>query len=322
MNRKDEHIQLAKLQESTTNGFDRIFFEHDDLPNMSLDQVDLRTTFLGFVVELPIYINAMTGGSVQALQINEFLAKLAAHFKIPMMSGSLSAALKDTTQEPSYKVIRENNPHGLVISNVNPNVNLDEAKKAVEILNADALSIHLNVIQELIMPEGDRDFSLWQNNIENIVKSLRVPVLVKEVGFGMSVKTIDKLKSIGVKHIDISGRGGTSFLEIEARRGKRNYDYLKDLSIDTADILLKLKKPTDVDIYASGGIRNAYDVIKALALGAKACGLSRYFLNLTLLNFNEALEEVKRFIEDLKKIMVMLGVKNIEELRSLTYLIK
>lgn len=88
MNRKDEHIQLAKLQESTTNGFDRIFFEHDDLPNMSLDQVDLRTTFLGFVVELPIYINAMTGGSVQALQINEFLAKLAAHFKIPMMSGS------------------------------------------------------------------------------------------------------------------------------------------------------------------------------------------------------------------------------------------
>lgn len=322
MNRKDEHIELAKLQEPSSNGFDRIFFEHDDLPNISIDQVDLQTTFLGFQVDLPIYINAMTGGSVQALKINEFLAKLAAHFKIPMMSGSLSAALKDAKHEPSFKVIRENNPKGLIISNVNPNTSVKDAKKAVEILHADALSIHLNVIQELIMPEGDRDFTKWQSNIENIVKAFDIPILVKEVGFGMSLKTIEKLQSIGIKHIDVSGRGGTSFLEIEARRGNQNYDYLKDLSIDTAELLIQNKSTQGVQIYASGGIRNPYDVIKALALGSNACGLSRYFLNLTRLTFEEAIIDVQRFIDDLKKIMVMLGVKNLSELRTLNYKVK
>ncbi len=317
MNRKDEHIKLAKLQETSTNGFDKIYFEHDDLPNLSIDDVDLSTTFLGFKVDLPFYINAMTGGSKQAESINAFLSKLAAHFNIPMISGSLSVALKDPNQESSYKVIRENHPKGIIVSNVNPNVDVKSAKKAIDILSADALSIHLNVIQELIMPEGDRDFRLWQSNIKSIHDSLTLPILVKEVGFGMSLKTIDKLMSIGIKHIDISGSGGTSFLDIESKRGNNNYDYLKDLSIDSAEILLKLRNRSDLNIYASGGIRNAYDVIKSLNLGARACGMSRYFLNLTLLTFDEAIKAVDKLILDLKKIMVMLGVENINKLRTI-----
>lgn len=322
MNRKDEHLRLAKEQDVKSNGFDRIYFEHDDLPGFSIDDVDLSTEFLGYKVKLPIYMNAMTGGSLISKEVNTFLAALANHFEIPMISGSVSSALKDETLADSFKVIREQHK-GIVVSNINPNYGFKGAKRALDLLNADGLSIHLNVIQELIMPEGDRDFSKWEEHIAEIVKHLDKPILVKEVGFGLSPKTILKLQNLGVKYIDISGHGGTSFLEIEARRSKRYYGYLDDLSLDTAYLLQELKeKALDINIYASGGIRNPFDVIKALALGAKACGLAKYFLMLSTLNFEDAVNEFEDFILTLKKIMVILGVRNIEELQKLPYKIK
>lgn len=319
--RKDDHIKLALAQKEKTNAFDRIFLASTDLPDLSMDAIDLSTTYLDYKIDYPIYINAMTGGSKKGYEINDFLSKLANHFGLPFVTGSQSVAFKDSSTIDSFKVVRKNH-QGIVIGNLNANANLEKAKEAVAMIDADGLSIHLNVIQELVMTEGDRDFSLWSKHIKEIVLGLNKPVVVKQVGMGLSQKTIEKLLSIGVKHIDVAGSGGTSFLEIESKRGHKSYDYLTEFSLDTATILMDLKRSNDVSIYASGGIRHPLDVIKSLVLGAKAVGLSRWFLNLVELDFSDAVKQVEDFILDLKKIMIILGAKNIEALKKVNYEIK
>ncbi|VEU82490.1 type 2 isopentenyl-diphosphate Delta-isomerase [Acholeplasma hippikon] len=319
--RKDDHIRLALLQKEKANRFDDIVLESTDLPDFGVNDVNLKSSYLGYEISYPIYINAMTGGSEKAHQINEFLSKLASHFNIPMVTGSQSIALKDSNFEDSFKVTRLNHK-GILVGNINPNYQLEDAKRAITMIDANALSIHLNLVQELVMPEGDRDFTKWSENIKSIVNGLDKPVVVKQVGMGLSQKTINKLKTLGVKNIDVAGSGGTNFLEIETKRGKDDYSYLEDFSLDTADILIQLKNEKDLNIYASGGIRNPLDVIKSLVLGAKAVGMSKFFLNLYKLDYEEAVEIINKFIYDLKKIMVILGVKEIADLNKVKYKIK
>ena len=319
--RKDDHIKLARMQDIKSNRFDDMILEGTDLPNLSMADIDLSTTFLGNKIPYPIYINAMTGGSDEAYRINEFLAKIANHFNIPMVTGSQSIMFKDPKAVASFEVIRKHHD-GILVGNVNPNMTLKQAKEAVTGIQADALSIHLNVIQELVMTEGDRDFRHWSHNIAQINQSLNVPVIVKQVGLGLSNKTIKELKKIGIKYIDVAGSGGTSFIEIESKRSGKNYSYLNDFSIDTLDVLLNLQSETSIVYYASGGIRNPLDVIKSLVLGAKACGLSKWFLDLTYLSMQEALTEVESFIEDLKKIMIILGARSLKDLNHINYKLK
>lgn len=318
MNRKDEHIAIAMNQKTKPNAFDRICLESNDLSGLKLSDIDLRTSFLGYKIPYPIYVNAMTGGTDKAYEINKYLAKLAQYFDIPMISGSQSIALKDESKKESFEVIRKYH-HGILLANINPNYGLKDAKRAINMIQANGLSIHLNTIQELIMPEGDRDFSMWKENIDEINQNLDLPLLVKHVGIGMSQKTIEILKSIGIKYIDVSGSGGTSFIDIESTRANKNYDYLKDFEIDTATILLDLINEKELEIYASGGIRNPLDVIKALVLGAKAVGLSKWFLDLTKLPFEESIKAVEDFILVLKKIMIIIGAKNISELKNVRF---
>lgn len=317
-NRKDEHINIARALKKQSNFFDKIVFEATDLPDLSIDDIDLSTTFLGYAIDYPVYINAMTGGSDKAYEINEFLGKIAAHFNLPMVTGSQSIMFKDPEAIPSFTVIRKHHK-GVLVSNINPNMTLEQAKQSIETIGANALSIHLNVIQELVMTEGDRDFTKWSENIRTIVQNLNVPVIVKQVGNGLTGKTITKLKSLGVKNIDVSGSGGTSFIDIESIRSGKNNDYLKDFSIDTAQVLISLKDEKDLYKYASGGIRNPMDVVKALALGASAVGLSRWFLDLTELSFEDAILKVEDFLLDLKKIMLIIGVSNIPALQKESY---
>lgn len=212
--RKDEHIKFANEEEVGTNDFDKIILEHNSLPNLNYQEINLESDFLGFKSNYPFYINAMTGGSQKALEINKKLALIAKHFNIPIVLGSQSAAFKDPKLIETYKIVRDNYETGIIVANVSANATLEQAIKAVEMVNANALSIHINVVQELVMDEGDRDFSKWQSNIKTIVDNLTVPVIVKEVGFGMSKEVIERLKSLGVKYIDVSGKGGTNFARI------------------------------------------------------------------------------------------------------------
>ncbi len=318
--RKDEHINLARKQVVKVNYFDKIKLSSTDLPELSIDDIDLSTTFLGYKVSLPFYINAMTGGTDLATKINVYLAKLAKHFKIPFVLGSQSIALKDDLYAKSFKKVREHFD-GILISNINPNYNLKKAKEAISMVNANGLSIHLNVIQELIMDEGDRNFKGWSSNILEIKKGIEIPLLIKQVGLGLSIQTIKKIKELGIKYIDVSGSGGTSFIDIESKRANKDYSYLRDFEIDTAKILIDLKDEKDLTLYASGGIRNPLDLIKSLVLGANAVGMSKFFLNLTNYPLEDSIKIIDNFIMDLKKIMIILGVKNISELKNIKYII-
>lgn len=315
-NRKDEHIKYALEEIESSNDFDHVFINPVNIPSFDFDDVSLKSTFLSFESDYPFYINAMTGGSLKAELINEKLSLYAKTFNIPLVLGSQSAALKDESLVKTYEIARINNPLGLITANVSANASLEDAKKAIKMINANALSIHINLIQELVMSEGDRKFSHWLKNIKNINDNLDVPVIVKEVGFGMSKETITLLKSIGVKYIDVSGSGGTNFARIERKRNNETQDNIfEHIGISTVQSLINAKD-IDVTIHASGGIRNALDIFKALSMGAKSVGLSQFFLKLTNLEDEVAFSAIAKLIEDLKKCFIIYGVKDIEELQN------
>ncbi|MDT2659149.1 type 2 isopentenyl-diphosphate Delta-isomerase [Enterococcus hulanensis] len=300
MNRKDEHVSLARAfhQKPKENDFDDVRLIHSSLVNTRPEEIDLSTEILGLKLSAPFYINAMTGGSEKTKKINHDLAIIARETNLMMATGSVSAALKDPSVADSYTVVREVNPHGLILGNMGAGRTSDDAKKIVDLLQADGFQIHLNVPQELVMPEGDRDFHEWSKNIAEIVQQLAVPVIVKEVGFGMNRETIQQLQALGVKAVDVSGRGGTSFSQIEnARRKKRELNYLDDWGQSTVISLLEAQEINDLTLLASGGIRNAYDIFKALCLGAKAVGISAGILDYLISNGIDATVEM---IEDWK----------------------
>lgn len=312
--RKDEHIKLAFMEEITTNDFDNIKLEHQSIPKVSFDDINISTSFLGQEFPYPFYINAMTGGSQNAKEINTKLALIAKHFNLPLVLGSQSAALKDESLIDTYKVVKAIYPNCFIVSNVSANATLEQAIKAIKMVDANALSIHINVIQELVMFEGDRNFSKWEDNIRNINDNIDIPVLVKEVGFGMSSYTINQLNNLGIKYIDVSGKGGTNFARIERRRLNKEFSIFDEVGISTVDSLVNATN-FNGSVYASGGIRNALDIFKALYLGANAVGLSNYFLQLTKLETNEAIKVIQELIDDIKKCFIIYGFKDIKSLR-------
>lgn len=317
MNRKDDHIQYAYAQPTKTNDFDLIKFVHHAFPEINEGDIDLSVSIFQKRFPLPFYINAMTGGSEQAKTLNERFAMLAKHFKIPLATGSVSAAIKNPSLADTFTVIRKVNPDGFVIANVGAGQTVENAKKAIQLLNANALQIHVNAVQEVVMPEGDRDFSGWLSSIQKIKEHISVPLIVKEVGFGMSKKTIGQLLKIGVELIDVAGQGGTNFAVIENKRRTKAFSSFDDWGISTVQSLINAKNYPQAQIVASGGIRTPLDVVKSLALGAKIVGLSGYFLHLVKDHTHEeAVEKLNQFIEEMKMIMLVLGKKNILALKE------
>ena len=317
MNRKDDHIRLALEQNVQENDFDRVRFAHQALATLQLQAIDLSVTQFNRTFKSPVYINAMTGGSDQAKIINQRLAMLAKELELPMATGSLSAALKDPRLVDTFTIITEINPDGFYLANIGADVDVDRALKAVDMIHASALQIHLNVAQELIMPEGDRDFQSWPINIEAILKASPVPVIIKEVGFGMSRESIARLHALGATTFDVGGHGGTNFAKIENARRAYSLSYLNDWGLSTVESLLEAKAHPELTFFASGGIRHALDVIKALALGAQMVGLSSYFLRIVKdYPHEQAVQEVKTFIDELNALMVLVGAQNIRELRT------
>ncbi|OJG72334.1 isopentenyl-diphosphate delta-isomerase, type 2 [Enterococcus phoeniculicola] len=252
----------------------------------------------------------MTGGSEKTKEINRQLAIVARETDLLIATGSVSAALKDSSLIDSYSVMREEYPEGKILVNIGGGVSVDNAKRAVDLFETDGLQIHLNVPQELVMPEGDRDFRNWLSIIEEINQQMNVPVLVKEVGFGMTRETITALLSTGIQTIDVSGQGGTSFTQIEnARRKKREFAYLDDWGQSTVISLLEANELTrNFQKVASGGIRNAYDIFKALCLGADAVGISGTILNSLLSHGTEkTIALVEQWKEELRILYTMTG---------------
>lgn len=318
--RKDDHVNLALEQQSKMTGssFDEIRFVHHSFSDMAMSEVDLSTTWADHTFKLPFYINGMTGGSEFTKQFNEKLATVARETGLAMASGSVSAALKDPSVSDSFEIIREVNPNGFVMANLGAHHSLENAKRAVDLLKADALQIHLNVPQEVVMPEGDRDFSSWSDNITDIVHHLGVPVIVKEVGFGMSRETMEHIVRLGVQTIDVSGRGGTNFVSIENdRRNQLDFSALASWGQTTPESLLEsLSVQRTLDVLASGGIRHYLDIVKALAFGARATGLSGKFLSsVHESGIDATITLVHQWEEALRHMLLMLNCRNLEDLR-------
>lgn len=319
-NRKNEHIKLAlKTSRSSFTGFDGVKLHSNEFSNLHVNEIDVTSEFLGEAVKYPFYINAMTGGSKKALKINDFLGRLAQELNIPLVIGSQSSGLKDEKLISSFQVINKYE-NFTKVANLNPNANLKDVSRALEMIETNKISIHLNMIQELVMLEGDRDFSNWEKNIKEIIAAHNPNVLIKSVGYGMSNITIDKLVELKPAAIDLSGAGGTNFIKIENLRRKKRRDFYEEFSYTTKEMLVYVKeKYPNQTFYASGGINNALDIVKALTLGAKMVGLSSYFLKLSQGSFAEAISAVNDLIIDMKKIMVLIGAKNLSELKKVSY---
>lgn len=320
MNRKDEHIRYALEQEPAYNSFDDMELIHRSLPSYDLEEIDLSTHFAGRDWDYPFYINAMTGGSKQAEVVNRKLAMVAEACGILFVTGSYSAALKDPSDQ-SYAV-RVHHPDLLLATNLGIDKPVDLGLQTVREMDPVFLQLHVNLMQELLMPEGERTFRSWQKHLADYAQNFPVPLVLKEVGFGMDVKTIELAASLGIKTFDISGRGGTSFAYIENRRGG-NRDYLNDWGQTTVQTLLNASDWVDrVEILASGGVRHPLDMVKALVLGAKAVGLSRTMLDLIKrYPVEKVITIVQGWQEDIRLIMCALSCKNLAELREVDYLL-
>ncbi|NLY45308.1 MAG: type 2 isopentenyl-diphosphate Delta-isomerase [Tissierella sp.] len=324
-NRKKEHVEnYLKTTFKGDNLFDDVYLEHNALPDLNLSDIDTKLQFLGKTIDYPIIINAMTGGTDFAREINRELSLLAKNFNIPMAVGSETILLcEDDVCKESFKVVRENiGDEGVVIANLSGHATIEDAKIAMDVINGDAIQIHLNVAQELAMDEGDRDFKGIINNIEDIVKNIDKPVIVKEVGFGISKDVAQRLYNIGVRYVDISGHGGTNFMEIENLRN-RNMDLteLYSWGIPSALSLIKCRElPQDLKIISSGGVRTASDVIKSIVLGAEIAGISGEILAyLVHGGYDNTKEYLDALTYKIKMIMLLMGKKDIEELRSAEY---
>lgn len=319
--RKDQHVILAKqLHREQASDFDQIYFEHDAFIDIDTREINIKTEVAGIEMEIPFYINAMTGGSRFTASINRQLAQVAKEVNIAMAVGSQKAAVVQPELEETYRCVRQENPQGIVLANVGIDSTPEQAQAAIKMIEANFLQVHLNRAQEMIMPEGDRDFSQWSTHLKAIMDKVDVPVIVKEVGFGMSEATVRKLIDCGVKTVDLAGRGGTNFIEIEDnRRAYRRYEYLYGYGLSVVDSLIQTNNLT-VQRLASGGVRNPYDIVKCLALGAQAVGIAGPVLRmLDECGVEETIVRLREWIEDIKIIMGLLGVRNLEELHQVKW---
>ena len=318
-NRKNEHVSLSeKFYQEGDSSLKDVHFVHHSFPGVNVNDIDLSVSMGDLKFSMPFFINAMTGGSGWTGKLNKNLGIVARETGLAIATGSISAGLKHPEFADTYKVVREENPDGLVFANLGAGHGAENAKKTIDLIGADALQIHVNAPQEVVMPEGDREFDAWISNIEEILGAIDVPLIVKEVGFGMSRETISLLQGIGVQYIDISGKGGTNFAQIENfRRPEYKLDGLESWGQTTSVSLLEaMEVQKDSHIISSGGIRTAQDIVKSLALGADLVGISSEFMHLILKDVDQAIDQVNAWKLELERTMTLLGTKTVSELKN------
>ena len=325
--RKKEHISgFLKEVGGSDNGFGDVVLFNNSVPEINFQEISIEITFLNKRISAPLMINAITGGTKEAEEINKDLAYIAKELNIPMAVGSQSVALKYSDAVKSFMCVREIiGEEGVVIANLSANKSVEDVNKAIGMIDADGIQLHLNVPQEMCMAEGDRNFKGVIKNIKDIKDSIRKPIIIKEVGFGISYETAIKLKEIGIEYIDVGGKGGTNFIEIEDLRYESSkYSEFYSWGIPTAhSLLMTLTAYRKCNVICSGGINKAEDVIKAVILGADIVGVSGIVLR-TLLEYGRelALELLRDLINNMKIYMMLLGKGSICELKDSFYMVK
>lgn len=321
--RKNDHLVLSvKTPDGPlSNGFEDIILVPDAVPELAWEDVDLQTIFLGKSLRYPVLINALTGGTESAYEINKTLAVAASRFGLAMAVGSMTIALEETALLNSFAVARDANPNGVIIANCGAGLEAAKACQLVDLIAADALQVHLNVAQELAMVEGDRDFRGILDNIARIAEDCPVPVIAKEVGFGLSYEAAAKLYRTGIRIIDNGGSGGTNFIAIEHQRAGNFERPLYEWGIPTAASLAEIVSlQLPLQIIATGGIRNSLDIAKAIAMGADLVGMSGWFLR-RLKPGQDLNDQITGLLRQLQAIFLMCGACNCESLQNKPLLI-
>jgi len=326
--RKKEHIELCLTDKvafrSKTNGFDRYDFIHDALTEVDISNLSFQTKLFSKKIKYPFLISCMTGGTEEAENINQRLAVIAEELKIPIGVGSQRQALENKDNHHSYKVIRKTAKSVPVLGNIGAaqlvkSKNLTDILSLIDMLEADAFVVHLNPLQELLQPEGDPYFVGLLKKIEKLILKSEAPVIVKEVGSGISKHTAKRLLDIGVHGIDVAGAGGTSWAGVEIIRSKSENDFW-DWGLPTSYCLREiypLKKKYKFTLIGSGGINSANDLAFAFAFGADLVASARIILQTLMKNGDDEVTKlIINWFEYLKKIMFLTGSENLTELKN------
>ena len=326
--RKADHIKINLEQDvrsSLTTGLENYHFTHEALPELDLDRIDTSLSLFGKKLQAPILISSMTGGTAEAETINLRLAEAAQETDIAMGVGSQRAAIEQPEQAKTFQV-RKVAPDILLFANLgavqlNYGYGIDQCKQAVDMIEADALILHLNPLQEAVQDAGDVNFAGLAKKIEEICKQIEVPVIAKEVGWGISEKTAKLLADCGVSAIDVAGAGGTSWSQVEMHRAPD--EFTRQLAatfvgwgIPTADSILNVKRAIpDMTIFASGGIKDGLDIAKCIALGATLGGMAGQFLKAAAVSTEKAVEMMKLTKRQIEVTMFATGVEKLEGLK-------
>lgn len=321
--RKLDHLKICmeKDVESGSTGFERIQLQHKALPEINFDEIKTEIKFLGKKLNFPIIIEGITGGTSKAIRLNKDLARISQEFGIGFGVGSQRMAIENQELANTYYV-RDVAPDIFLIANLgavqlNYGYSLRECKKALNMIKADALALHINPVQEVIQPEGNKNFSNLILKINRISKGLKKPLIAKCVGSGISYETARKLK---VSAIDTGGAGGISWSLIEGYRGdKKTKDIGVTFSgwgIPTSESIRDVSR-LGIPLIASGGIRSGLDAAKAIALGADCVGIALPILRAWSINRKSGVREfLDQFITELRISMFLTGSENPKELRG------
>ncbi|MEM1612797.1 MAG: type 2 isopentenyl-diphosphate Delta-isomerase [Desulfurococcaceae archaeon] len=337
--RKLEHIGICLKEDTTFENnckelFDEIILIHQALPGVDYNEVDLSTEFLGYELKAPLVIEAITGGHVQVKAVNEKLAMIANEYGISIGTGSqrpiLTSNFSDEVIE-TYRVVRERARDVPVIGNIGITqirlLSVEDVKRLVDSIQADALAIHLNPAQELVQPEGDRNFKKdILLRIADLVKELGIPIMVKEVGNGLSMETIKSFQEMGVRIFDVAGACGTNWVKVEAYRNPEK-SLLREVGLSLSNHKWGIPTPLsliesraaspDSTIIASGGVWNGIYAAKMFALGADLAGFARPILKaLVEHGYEGARKYLERYIAELRAVVFLAGAENVRELRA------
>jgi isopentenyl-diphosphate delta-isomerase len=329
-NRKADHIRIC-LEDNVqspaiTTGLEKYRFTHACLPEIDGKDIDVSTTFLGKHLHAPLLISSMTGGTEQAGIINRRLAEVAQEYKLAMGVGSVRVAVEKPQVADTF-AIRKYAPDILLFANLgavqlNYEYGIDECLRIVDLVEADALILHINPLQEFIQPRGDTNFYGLLDKISDLCNDLPVPVIAKEVGNGISATMAEKLIAVGVQAIDVAGAGGTSWAMVESERAetslqRRLGQTFGDWGIPTADCIASIREhDPDIPLIASGGLRNGLDVAKAIALGADIAGLAMPFLKAAAVSEAAVVELTEVLIAEITTVLFCTANSNLYKLKQ------
>ena len=332
-NRKVDHIKICLERNvqarRATTGFEDVFFVHKALPEIEKDRITLSTVAFGHKFSAPLIAGAMTGGTLKAMKINSVIAEAVEEMSLGMGVGSQRVAIEDPKLEKTFSVVRKRAPTAFIVANIGgpqlvKGYGAEEAKKAVDMIEADALAIHLNPLQEVVQPEGETNYTGVLNRISEITRALDVPVIVKETGAGIASEEASMLKDAGVASIDVAGVGGTSWAAVEYHRAKKTQDESRqrlgeafwDWGIPTAVSVVEVVQSVDLTVIASGGVRTGVDVAKAIALGADLSSLTSPILRPATRGAEEVKKALQLIIEELRNTMFLVGADSIPKLKE------